>query len=281
MSAIRRAGAPLALLALLAAAGCPRPHPRPVEVFKSPDALVAAASAAAGKVVTLVGDMKVDSFDRKGGVKGKVKADASFILRRPDELRIDVFDLGGVPLVSAVTSPGGFALYDMGAKTYYYGPPSPCSMEVLLALPFGPAELVQVMLGAPPLLEGGTHSLRYNGKTGEYELKIARGEEKQECFFEATGPRLRACTLTRGDKVVSRLSYESWEEVEGLPGVRLPRRLYYEQPVESSDVLIKIKKVWVDKDLDPETFVLAAPTGVATVPVCAPEPPPETFVPGG
>ena len=269
----------LALLAL-ALLGCPRAHPRPTEVIRSADELIAAAAAPAAKVSVLLGDIKVDSLDRKGGFKGRVKADASFVLERPDELRIDVFDLGGVPLVTAVTKPAGFALYDMGKKTYYYGPPTSCSMEVLLGLPFAPADLLRVILGNPPILEGGTRSVRYNGKTGEYELKIARGDETQICLFEATGPRLRECSLTRAGKVVDRLSYEGWSEVPDLPGATVPGRLYYERPTDSADVLIKIKKVWLpDGPLDVSTFELTAPTGVDVVSVC--DVAESTFVPGG
>jgi hypothetical protein len=260
--------------------GCPGAHPRPTEIIRSADELIAAAAAPAAKVVELLGDIKVDSLDRKGGFKGRVKADASFVLSRPDKLRIDVYDLGGVSLVTAVTKPAGFALYDMGKKTYYYGPPTSCSMEVLLGLPFAPAELLRVILGNPPILEGGARSVRYNGKTGEYELKVVRGDETQLCLFEATGPRLRECSLSRDGKVVDRLSYEGWFEVPGLPGATVPGRLYYERPTDSADVLIKIKKVWLPVGpLEPDTFDLTAPTGVDVVGVC--DTAESTFVPGG
>lgn len=140
--------ATIAALAL-AAGGC-RPRVPPPDLSLDPAALLAQVQAAQARVRAVRGEARVavDAQGQGGTVSQFVAAEL------PDRLHLETLDFFGNVAAVLVAADGRFSLYDARRKVLYRGEATPENLSRLVPLPLGAGELVRILCGGAPLLDG-------------------------------------------------------------------------------------------------------------------------------
>jgi hypothetical protein len=143
-------GPSLPLLAglLLALAGCPRVPP--ADQSRDPVALLEQVRAAQERVQRVRGSarLKVASPRLSGSVNAFAAAE------KPDRLQLTTLDFFGNPVTVLAAAGGRFGLWDARDGVYYRGEATPENVSRLLPVMLPLEELVAILCGSAPLLQG-------------------------------------------------------------------------------------------------------------------------------
>jgi outer membrane lipoprotein-sorting protein len=235
------------------------------------------------------GESKVDYF----GEQGRVRGSALFVTSRPEQLRIDVFSPFGVTL-STLTSDGrDFALLDVGAKQFFFGPASECNVARFLRVPVPPAALVAMLAGEAPVLVHGPRDASIAWESGAYVVSVrSRHGATEQIRLEPTSddwarPWSEQRVRVREVRVVQQGIELYRAELDGFAVARtaarrvdpdgiepdvppsgpacdaeVPRRIHIVSEASAQDVLLTHEEVSHNPPLQPGTFVQTPPGGV-------------------
>lgn len=259
----------LALLCLLTLAACRTGKVASPGKEPSPEELISRAQASSQKLTSLVGEVKVDYFDRKGGAGGRVKGKSLFMIERPRNLRFDVLTPFEQPLAILVSNGEKFALLDMQAKAFYQGPPTAENIARLFQLQFSDEEIVRALLGETLILGAPEkQEVSYDKKSGAWVLTLTQGTKQQILRYEGSHFLLTESTLTEGGEVIYRISYKRYQPVEGIEGAFLPHEIFFEKPREKADVKLRVVgELNINGELDPSHFTLSPSPGMQVIDV--------------
>ncbi|HUL59959.1 MAG TPA: DUF4292 domain-containing protein [Anaeromyxobacteraceae bacterium] len=248
-----------ALLALALAAACVPKAVPPPDLSLDPAQLLAQVRAGQARVRSVQGNARLDvrSSAFSGALGQYVAAE------RPDRLRLETLDFFGNPAAVMVADGKRFALYDARAKTVYVGRPTPANLSRLAPAPLAAADLVAVLCGDAPILEGSPVSAV--PAPGAVVLRLEAGLRRQELTVGA-GARVERSRLSGGDGATSPVAYElGFGERAEVDGVPLPGSVTLETPAPRTRVELTWKDVEVNRAVDPSLFVLAPPRGARVV----------------
>lgn len=253
----------------LSLGGCPRLRGQPKGPKPTPAQLLAKAAAGTAAVQTVVGEAKVDYFDKDGGAAGRIKGKTLFIVQPPRGLRFDVLTPFDQPIAILSSNGERFALLTLSDGAFYEGTPTPENIGRLFQLSFADTDIIRGLLGqAPALLDPSSEEVSFDKKVGAWALTQEKDGLTQVLHFDTKTGYLVRATQLQGKKVVARISYENYEAVEGVDGVVLPREIFFEKPLEKSDLKIKVVgDIDVNTSPDPEVFTLQPPAGATVIPV--------------
>lgn len=132
-----------------ALAGCP-PRAPPPDLSLDPAELAAQVRAAQGRIRSVRGEvqLRLDSPGFSGTVPALVAAE------KPDRVLVHALDFFGNPVAVLAAADGELAFHDLRERVVYRGAATPENLARLVALPLSPAELVTILCGSAPLLEG-------------------------------------------------------------------------------------------------------------------------------
>jgi outer membrane lipoprotein-sorting protein len=253
----RRRPASAALgLALLLAAGCaPRLRPPPPDLPLDPAALLAEVRATQARVQTVQGEARVVIE----GPQGSGGVDQFLAAERPGRLRVESHDFFGNVLSLLVVDGPTLALYDAKARILYRGAATAANVARLVPVALAPAELVTLLCGSAPVLDG--EPLDASPVDGALRLTLKRGDEVQRLDVGAGAAVLRARESRLG-----RVSREV--ELTGhrpLGGASLPTQVVARAPLERITLTLRWRAVEVNQPLEPSLFQLATPDGARVV----------------
>lgn len=139
-----------ALAALVLALGGCRPRVPPPDLSLDPAALLAQVQASQGRVRAVRGEARVavDAQGQSGTVSQFLAAEV------PDRLHLETLDFFGNVAAVLVAADGRFSLYDARSKVLYRGEATPENLARLVPLPLTAGELVRILCGGAPLLDG-------------------------------------------------------------------------------------------------------------------------------
>lgn len=214
------------------------------------------------------------------GTQGRIRGAVYIFVQRPSSLRVDTTAFGNT--VSALATDGQtFAMADMRQSTFFRGPAEPCVAAQLLGIPLEAGEVVALMAGGPPLLQGNP---RIRWDDGHYVVDIAgqngRSEsvtmeitdaERQSARPDQQHPRPTRAVLrdARGERAV--LTFEDYRDVNG---VAFPYRVRVVMERDNVDLQVRYDEVEINPDLPPDAFALEPTAGMREVAVtCAQQPP--------
>jgi hypothetical protein len=249
----RRAAA-LAGLALLAACA-PRLRPPPQDLPLDPAALLQAVRVAQARVRSVQGQARlaVETPQGRSGLDQFVAAE------RPGRLRVESQDFfGNVVSVLAVDGEA-LALYDAQARVFYRGPATAENVARLVPVALPPADLVTLLCGSAPLLDG--EPLDASPADGALRLTLRRGDSVQRVDVGAGAAVLRSRLSRDGASVLEAVL--SGHRLRG--GVSLPTELALRAPQARVDLTLRWREVEVNGPIDPELFRLAPPPGARQV----------------
>jgi hypothetical protein len=182
--------------------------------------------------------------------------------RRPASLRIAALDpLGNPAAVLVADEEGKFALLDTRASVYYRGPATAENLARLIPAPLRPAELVAILLGAPPPLPGGVPASAYRSGDGSVLVLEAPGGISQE-ICAGSDLRIERVRRFRGKDL-------SWsaalEDHDDKGGAQMPRLLHFSVPGEKTEVELTLRDRLIGKPPPFGAFRLGPPPGVQIV----------------
>jgi hypothetical protein len=260
-----------ALLVLLAASltGCPTPPPR--YPITDPMLALRALRARDARVRLLRAHGSADHF----GAQGRIRGEVWVFVRRPASLRVDTRAFGTT--VSTVTlNNNQLALADFRGGRFFVGPAQPCVAAQLLGIPLESAEVVSMLSGGPPLIDG-TPSIAW--RDGRYEVDI-RGEggvretlrleipdaERSAARPEDQHPRPVRAELRDARGLRAVLEFGDYTEVNGVPFAQRVRVLMERDNV---DLLVRYREITLDPELPEEEdiFSQTAPAAMQEIAV--------------
>ena len=246
-----------ALAAAAALTGCRVPPP---DLSRDPAELLLAVRAEQARVVRVEGDARVhlESPRGSGWVEEFLAAE------RPDKVRLETRDFFGNVASVLVADGGRLALYDARQKVYYRGEATPENVSRLLPLALPPADLVDLLCGTAPLLEGEPRQVTVRGSLLVLRLQGALGEQElsvgEEAAVEASRVRWASPSPARPD-----YDLELWA-FRRRGGARFPTAARLEAPAAGVTLELRWKDdLEVNGPSDPALFRLEPPRGARVV----------------
>ena len=256
----------LAAGALVALAGC---HPRrpPPDLSLDPAALLAEVKAAQARVVSVQGRARVGVESPRGSGT----TEQYLVAERPDRLRVEVQDFFGNVVASLAVEAGRLALYDARERTFLLGAATPANLARLLPVALTPEELVTLLCGSAPLLEGAPVSA--DPGDGLVLLTLRDGPLVQRLEVGPGAALLSASRhrVTPAGETPAGLDAE-FSVHRTRAGQRVPTDLAVRAPAAGVAISLHWRDLEVNGAVDPALFRLAPPAGARVVDLDASSP---------
>ncbi len=251
----------LGALSLIASCGSPPRYP-----ITDPQMALREIRTRDARVRSLRAHGSADHFGAQGRIRGEV-----FVFVSRPSLRVDTRAFGNT--VSTIVTDGArFAMADLRGGSFFVGRARPCVAAQLLGIPLEAAEVVSMLAGGPPLLDGDA---RIRWDDGHYVVDIAgvggrseslaltiTSQEHDEAQPDQQRPRPTRAELRDARGVRAVLTFEDYEAVSG---VDFPKRVRVVMERDNVDLMVRYREVSLDPDLPEETFSLAPPSEALTV----------------
>jgi hypothetical protein len=186
----------------------------------------------------------------------RVRTTQAVVLERPARLRVEV--RGFLSQTAAVLATDGeaYQLFFPSERAYEEGPVPPGLLWQVTRIPLEPAEVVDLLLGAP-LLDPG---LRVTGavQTGDHirvVLSDGRGGLRQRVSFDREG-RVRQVEFHRGGELRWTASYDDYAEVDG---VDFAHSVSADFPGLGTHAALSLRDVEINPELPADVFRLRVP----------------------
>jgi hypothetical protein len=257
-----RLGAALfvAVFAALLASGC---HPRvpPPDLSLDPARLLAQVEEARAPLQRVQGEARLRLRSPQGDATVRQFAAAE----RPDRVHLEELDFFGNPAAVLVTAAGRFWFYDAREKVLYRGAATPANLSRLVPLPISAEDLVSILLGTPPLLQGG-EPVSAVADRARLRLQLQRADVTEELWIGARAVVEKAERKVAGGAGPGsyEVEFSAHQERGGgwFPGL---------VSLRSAPAHVELDLTWTDVEVngavDPRLFQPPAPKGVRIVEV--------------
>jgi hypothetical protein len=182
---------------------------------------------------------------------------------KPDRLHVEALDFFGNPAVVMVADAGRFALYDARAHVLYRGAATPENLSLLVPLAVSATDLVTILCGSAPLLDG-TPTAAEPGR-GVVKL-VLEGDGLAQALEVGARAAVETSRVRRagGGRLPGAADVEMGL-FRTLAGARFPTevKLSAEDPRVAVD--LSWREVDVNGAVDPALFRLAPPRGAKVI----------------
>jgi hypothetical protein len=247
-------------LALVLLAGCsatPRPRPYPAPEAR---ALVEHIRAIHDRASSLNADTKTDV--RLGDQR--VNVNVLMLATWGGKLRFQAHDPNQATAADLASDGARYCRVDYHANCSECGPATPENVARLVRIPLEPDEVIAVLLGAAPLLDGEATNA-WDPEGGHERLTLRRGDAIENLVLDDKWDVLEA-QLSSGGRTVWSLKHKDFHDVATRAGgsVRLPGASLFEQGGDT--VRIQWNDQRVGAPLDAKAFQLDVPPGLPACP---------------
>jgi outer membrane lipoprotein-sorting protein len=245
------AGRALAGLAgLLALAGCATVAPSPVPI--DPAALAAMAlveeHGRAFRDLRTRADVNIERRDRRDRLPGIL------LLQAPASLRFEALAPFGPPILVVAADRDTLTIWQVLDNRAWRLAPTPESTARWLGIPMAVDDLVAVLAGRARLLENPSEVVLLPADGSGPSLRLARGERRQQVWFDPASGRPRTIEWT-GGKHAARVAFDPTPEDR-------PTGLTLTTPDGKLQVRVRYRDPVVNAGLDPERLRLTLPDSV-------------------
>jgi outer membrane lipoprotein-sorting protein len=203
--------------------------------------------------------VKVSSTDKN------FQAQEVLFVQRPAFLRIESLGPLGTPQLYLVTDGRELNLYDPGENRYYRGPATARHLSSALPVVLEPEEVVEILLGGPPLIEHETSSIRADRKMGLWVLDLvsaSRGERQSLWVHPQSFYILRAEIYRSGSS--RSFTFADFDQVQGF---FFPKRIQLLSFEPKGQVSVDYQEVELNPDWKKQDFQLPVPRGARIIPL--------------
>jgi Domain of unknown function (DUF4292) len=252
--------------ALVLLAGC---HPRqpPPDLSLDPAELLAEVKAAQARVMSVQGRARV-GVDSPGGGGG---TEQFLVAERPGRVRIEAYDFFGNVVALLAVEGGRLALYDARQRTFLRGAATPANLARLVPVPLPPEELVTLLCGSVPLLDG--QAVAAEAGDGLVVLTLRQGDlvQRLEVGPGAAILASRVRRITAAGEVPAGLEAE-FSVHRTRAGQRLPTDVAARLPQADVALTLHWRELEVNRPVDPSLFRPDPPAGARVVDLDSPAP---------
>ena len=259
--------------------GCGLRVPPPADMLESSQEVLRLAVERAQGVSYLATEARVSMYGPQGARKGRMV----LLAERPARLHASI--LSPTDDLMGVTASDGdrFTSFERGAPVCYQGGSCAENVSRLLPVPLDGADLVNVLLGAPPAITAVRPETSWDRRVGAYRVDgLLQGGE-------AAGPtREIAVWVGHGDWVLKRMSFEgaaplppgsrvdvTWEDPQRVSGHLLPHRVRVTVNKTGLDVQLRYRDVGLNEPLGDDPFRVTCPPGTRVEEIACPDGEPE------
>ena len=195
------------------------------------------------------------------------KADVVLLVERPDRAQFKALT-PTLDLVAVLSTDGKrFTSYERGRSKCYVGEACAKNMARLVPIALPPRQLVEAVLGRPPLIDAKSQKLSWDAERSAYRVArvSADGLWQQELWIQPTTYRILASVVRKKGKRVASIAYGALDKFgpkapPGIMRLKLPER--------KIDMSLTLRDVTIGEDIEDAVFALACPAG--TLPVSLP-----------
>jgi hypothetical protein len=272
----------LAVVSATLLTGCPSVAP-PASQFPTADSALARMRETTACASAVQANAKLDHF----GKGGRFRGDVMMFAAAPSSLRIDIVSPFGVALATLTSDGQRFALADLRARRFFFGPATACNIARLTGVTLPGHVFVDLLRGRAPVLRHTAEatSVRWS-RRGYYVVEVRGTRDARETIHLAPHPddfakpwseqRLRVLEVevhqygdvlyrARLDEHAAAPMSEPRIDPDGLDEpippsgpmctAELPRRLRVEVPAEDVDLMFRYEKATWNPPLPEGTFV--------------------------
>jgi len=253
----------LAFLGLALLPGCPgasaqRSYPPP-----DPSDIVAHLTSLRERAPTLNADTKTDV--RLGSER--VNVTVMMLAAWGGKLRFQALDPNNAMAADLASDGERYCFIDVHGQCAECGEATPESVARLVRIPLEPDQVVEVLLGSTPVLEG-TAKLSWDASNGREILDIAREPHTQRIILDGRDKRwdVLESELREGDKSLWKIRHKDFHEVRTPDGktARVPGASLFEQAGDT--VRITWKNQRIGEPLEESKFKLTPQAGLPPCP---------------
>ena len=253
--------ATLLLIALIAVglSGCSGAQKLPAKGPRTASAVLQRALAVR-LPKTLQGMSRLDSY-----VDGEArKADVLLRVSRPDKAQFQALT-PTLDMIAVLTTDGQrFISFERGAGRCYSGRACAANIARLIPIALPARQMVEALLGRPPVLPSAKQTLGWDAKRGAYKLTIGPTADGaiQQLWVRPGDFRFLAAVVSRGGKRVVSIAYGGHDKVcKGCP----PQVMRMEVAATKTDMSLQLREVTVDEEIEADAFAPRCPTGTVVV----------------
>ena len=253
----RRIGVLALLLVALLAAAC-GPVPRPKDAYTAAPDLLADMLALRARVKALRAAGRIDHFGEER-VQGRMFAFAE----PPARLRVDLVSPLGSTLAVLTVAAGAFSMSDEREGKYYAGPAEPCNIARLIRIPLPVEDVVRVLVGSTPLIEGASQVTW--DREGHYDVAIAGAGGAAQLIEIGPDrdvlPLLRS-RISEGGATGLEITCDRWARVGDA---HVPFEIRAAMPREKEELLVRYDEgaVEADAEIPAEAWTHVFPDGAS------------------
>ncbi len=192
------------------------------------------------------------------------KADVVLLVERPNRAQFKALT-PTLDLVAVLSTDGKrFTSYERGAAKCYVGEACPKNLGRLVPIALPPRQLVEAVLGRPPLIDAQSQKLTWDADRGAYRvLRVSvDGHWQQELWVMPQTYRILASVVRKDGKRVASIAYGALEK---LGPAAPPAIMRLKLPERKIDMSLTLRDVTLNEDIEDEAFALSCPGG--TVPI--------------
>ena len=179
------------------------------------------------------------------------------------KLRFQAHDPNDATAADLASNGQTYCMIDVHSNCGGCGPATPENVARLVRIPLEPDEIVTVLLGGAPVLDGDAAN-EWDSNGGHEVLTIRAGDRTERIVLDGKDQRwdVLEAEMTAGGKTAWSLRNKDFHEVTAADGqkVRLPGASLFEQGGDTVRILWRDQKVGVP--LDDDKFVLELPAGL-------------------
>lgn len=204
------------------------------------------------------------------GAQGRIRGEVYVFVDRP-RVRVDTRAFGNTAS-TIITDGRTMAMADFRGGNFFVGEARPCVAAQLLGIPLEAAEVVALLAGGPPLLEGdarirwddGRYVVDITGRGGAAEtlsLEITEAE-REGALPAAQRPRPVRAELRDARGLRAVLTFEDYDTVSDVP---FPRRVRVVMERDQVDLVVRYRELTLDPELPEDAFDQSPPSEALAV----------------
>lgn len=206
---------------------------------------------------TLQGMARLDAYQK--GERRSV--DLIAILAQPASVQLQAVSPTLDMLGIMSTDGKRFVSYERGQGPCHTGAACPRNLARMLPIALPPDQLLQAMLGQPPVMQSEKQKLTWDSEHGLYQIDL--GDDlgrRQVVYIEAKTYTFAGTVLFEKGQKIASIVYTG-----RLSDGNTPHEMRMKNLAQDLDMSVQWRKVELDLPLDGETFALQCPTGAQVI----------------
>ena len=174
---------------------------------------------------------------------------------------------GGATLAEMACDGTNFVYLDYQNNCSLTGPCDAQSVSIFFGLALEPDDFVHLALGTPPVLDGATGTVTWDGSRGveKVDLKAAGGAQKISVDARENRWEVVDSELAGPDgKQRWSVAYTDLQKVAGSGERRVPMKARFKSPVQNQDLLVEWTELEANPQLEADKFHIDIPQGLGT-----------------